>query len=228
MDKEYLTVKDAMAHTGKSEETIRRWIRSIRSQYLINLDDTNEQLAQKATLLRKQNESEPDGAPRQDRHGSPVFDWLLLREALDESFPAAEGQAPPHLFGEDTNDVTQPTGEDTPDHTQSKDDDTHEGLPESTHDNTHQPPEDTNDNHQEQYMWIPREVYQDLLAQLDKKDLQIERKDGQLDGLLDRHREANVLLQGYQRKFGALPAPTTRDEIAIAGNESHDTGDYQQ
>ncbi len=94
MDKEYLTVKDAIAHTGKSEETIRRWIRSIRGQFLIDLGDTNEQLEQKTTFLRKQNEAQPDGAPRQDRHGSPIFDWLLLREALDESFPATEGQAP--------------------------------------------------------------------------------------------------------------------------------------
>ncbi len=179
--------------------------------------------------MRKQNEAQPDGAPRQDRHGSPVFDWLLLREALDESFPAEEGQAPPHPFGEDTNDDTQPTSEDTPDHTQPKEDATHEGAPEGTHDDTRQPSEDTNDSPQDEYMWTPREVYQDLLAQLEKKDSQIERKDGQLDGLLDRHREANVLLQGYQRKFGALPPPTTRDETAEAGKEeSDDAGDYQQ
>ncbi len=224
MDKEYLTVKDAMAHTGKSEETIRRWIRSIRGQFLIDLDDTNEQLAQKTPFLRKQNEAQPDGAPRQDRHGSPVFDWLLLREALDESFPTVDGQAPPHPLDEDTNDDTQPTDEDTPDHPQSKDDVAHEDVPKVTHDNPHQSSEDTNDSPQDEYMWIPREVYQDLLAQLEKKDSQIERKDSQLDGLLDRHREANVLLQGYQRHFGALPAPTGRVREDNLHNEDDEEG----
>ena len=74
MEKEYLTIKDAMAHTSKSEETIRRWIRSVRSQFQIDLDDTNEELEQKTTFLRKQNEAQPDGAARRDKRGLPVFD----------------------------------------------------------------------------------------------------------------------------------------------------------
>ena len=37
--------------------------------------------------------------------------------------------------------------------------------------------------------------------------MDVGRKDGQLDELIERFREANVLLQGYQRHFGALPPP---------------------
>ncbi len=59
MEQKYLTIREAMAHTGKAEETLRRWIRSVRNQFEIDLDDTNEQLEQKTPLLRKQNESTP-------------------------------------------------------------------------------------------------------------------------------------------------------------------------
>ena len=93
MDQEYLTIKEAIAHTGRAEETIRRWIRSVRNQFQVDLDDTNEQLEQKTPLLRKQNESNPDGSPRRDKNGLPVFDWLLQRVALEESFQ--ETPAPP-------------------------------------------------------------------------------------------------------------------------------------
>ena len=86
MENAYLTIKEAIAHIGRSEETIRRWVRSTRAQFLVELSDTNQELEQKAPLLRKQNESQPDGAIRRDRNGLPVFDWLLQRVALEESF----------------------------------------------------------------------------------------------------------------------------------------------
>ena len=60
-----------------------------------------------------------------------------------------------------------------------KNDTPHEGMSEGTRDNTHQPSDDTNDSPQEEYMWMPREVYQDLLMQLQKKDTRMERKDSQ-------------------------------------------------
>ena len=199
MEKEYLTIKDAMAHTDKSEETIRRWIRSVRSQFQIDLDDTNEVLEQKTAFLRKQNKTEPDGAPRRDKHGLPVFDWLLLREALDETFPAEDRQSPtspltayPHPPSAYTNDDAQRTDEDTPDHTQSENGSPDESVSEGTQDNTHQPSE-------EEYLWMPKAVYEGLLSQLEAKDAQLSRKDDQLDAEQERSREHNFLLQGYQR-----------------------------
>lgn len=209
-----------MTHTGKSEETMRRWIRSVRNQFQIDLDDTNEVLEQKTAFLRKQNETQPDGAARRDKHGLPVFDWLLLRGALDETFPAEDRQSPtspltayPHSPSEDTNDDAQRTAEDTPDHTQSEKGSPDESVSEGTQDNTHQPSEDTNDPRQEEYMWMPKAVYEGLLFQLEAKDAQLSRKDNQLDAEQERSREHNFLLQGYQRHFGALPSPTGQADV---------------
>ena len=62
MEQEYLTIKEAMAYTGSSQETIRRWIRTTRAQFLIELGDTNAELEQKTPFLRKQNEMQPDSS----------------------------------------------------------------------------------------------------------------------------------------------------------------------
>ena len=157
------TGTDCPSLIGYSEETIRRWVRSTRAQFLVELSDTNQELEQKIPLLRKQNESQPDGAIRRDRNGLPVFDWLLQRVALEESF--REEGAPPHatpaddpkLSIEGTNDDTQPSGE------------------------------DTDDSPQTEYIRVHREVYRDLIGQLGTKDKQIARKDTQLDNTIQRN-----------------------------------------
>ena len=46
------------------------------------------------------------------------------------------------------------------------------------------------------------------IGQLGTKDKQIARKDTQLDNTFQRNGELNVLLQGYQKRLGALPPPT--------------------
>jgi len=214
MAQEYLTIKEAMVYSGRSEETIRRWIRSTRAQFLIEIEDTNQELEQKTPLLRKQNETHPDGAPRQDRHGVPVFDWLLLRSALDESFheegqpPSADSHQDPHSSNEGTHDHPQ-------DHPQEET----QVVSDPPQEGTQQSGEGGQDDPQDEYMWIPRGTYQALLAQLDTKDKQLERKDDQIDAEQTRNREVNVLLQGYQGKFGALPAPRPDEEPAKSGSE---------
>ena len=211
MENAYLTIKEAIAHTGRSEETIQRWVRSTRAQFLVELSDTNQELEQKTPLLRKQNESQLDGAIRRDRNGLPVFDWLLQRVALEESF--REEGAPPHatpaddpkLSIEGTNDDTQPSGE------------------------------DTDDSPQTEYIRVHREVYRDLIGQLGTKDKQIARKDTQLDNTIQRNGELNVLLQGYQKRLGALPPPTDIRDTSPAKRKKNppptpcnDAGDYRQ
>ena len=199
MENAYLTIKEAIAHTGRSEETIRRWVRSTRAQFLVELSDTNQELEQKTPLLRKQNESQPDGAIRRDRNGLPVFDWLLQRVALEESF--REEGAPltlpqPTILSylyEGTNDDTQPSGE------------------------------DTDDSPQTEYIRVHREVYRDLIGQLGTKDKQIARKDTQLDNTIQRNGELNVLLQGYQKRLGALPPPTDIREHVTGETEEEPT-----
>jgi len=74
MEQDYLTIREAMTYAGTSESSIRRWIRSLRSQYQIERTDTNEQLELKTPLLRKRNEVLPDGTIRMGKHGLPVFD----------------------------------------------------------------------------------------------------------------------------------------------------------
>ena len=189
MENAYLTIKEAMAHTGRSEETIRRWVRHTRAQYQVELDETNDELEPKTHTLRKQNEANPDGSPRRDKHGVPVFEWLLQKTALDESFPADGAQSPPTLLADpphapsvDTDDDTHPVHEDSPAPTQSKTDSPHEIEAEDPNDDTHPAHEDASDPPQEEYLWMPRGVYEGLLAQLEAKDVQLSRKDDQLAG----------------------------------------------
>ena len=229
MENAYLTIKEAIAHTGRSEETIRRWVRSTRAQFLVELSDTNQELEQKTPLLRKQNELQPDGAIRRDRNGLPVFDWLLQRVALEESF--REEGAPPHatpaddpkLSIEGTNDDTQPSGEDTDDSPQTENKDTPKKVGPGAHDDTQPSGEDTDDSPQTEYIRVHREVYRDLIGQLGTKDKQIARKDTQLDNTIQRNGELNVLLQGYQKRLGALPPPTDIREHVTGETEEEPT-----
>jgi len=213
MEQDYLTIKEAMVHTGRSESSIRRWIRALRNQHQIDLDHTNEQLEQTTPHLRKRNELEFNGNPRQDKHGLPVFDWLLLKTSLDEAFPLEGSQLP--------SDNLQPLHDDIPDHSpdggpqnpadspdlgQQKDADIPKVKPAGDNDKV-QSPDDSPASGQEEYIWMPKGMYEGLLEQLGAKDTQLGRKDGQLDELIERFREANILLKGYQRHFGALPPP---------------------
>jgi len=76
---EYLTIRQAAQLFGKSDETIRRFIRLARAMHQVELEDTNEQLEEKTPILRKQNVST-------DKNGVQIFDWLLLKSALEEHF----------------------------------------------------------------------------------------------------------------------------------------------
>ncbi len=89
MEDEYVTIKTAMQLTGKSTETIRRWIRLIRSTYTVNFEDTNHDLEESNAPLRKQN-------VRKDRHGVQQFEWLLSTTTLLESLPRQENPQPLH------------------------------------------------------------------------------------------------------------------------------------
>ena len=142
----------------------------------------------------------------------PVFDWLLFRPALLESFPAEGGQSLFSLGNDDPQSSGEDTNEDTPDPTQSKTEDPDKVADEDTADNPQQGDEDTNAPTQDEYLWIPRAAYEGLLAQLEKKDDQIGRKDTQLEELIERTRETNVLLQGYQKQSGLLPGPAAPGE----------------
>ncbi len=53
MEHEYLTIQEAIPHIGKSEETIRRWVRHTRAQFQVELNETNVELEQKTVILRK-------------------------------------------------------------------------------------------------------------------------------------------------------------------------------
>ena len=76
MDEEYLTIKEAMGRTGKSEATIRRLVRMLRAQYEVGLGDSNDQIIQKTSLLRKRNEST-------DKDEEPIFEWLIAASTLE-------------------------------------------------------------------------------------------------------------------------------------------------
>ena len=69
-------------------------------------------------------------------------------------------------------------------------------------------------------MWMPREVYQDLLMQLQKKDTQMERKDSQLDGLYRQtprsERFAAGLPETLRGAFPRLPATQTSGKKLLA------------
>ena len=76
MADDYLTIKEAMDFTRKSEATLRRLIRSLRAQYDVKLDDTNDRIVEKTSLLRKRDE-------RTDRNKDPVFTWLVAPSAIE-------------------------------------------------------------------------------------------------------------------------------------------------
>ena len=52
MENAYLTIKEAIAHTGQSEETIWRWVRSSSTQFLVELFDANQGLEQKTPFSK--------------------------------------------------------------------------------------------------------------------------------------------------------------------------------
>ena len=87
-----------------------------------------------------------------------------------------------------------------------------------------------------EYIRVHREVYRDLIGQLGTKNKQIARKDTQLDNTIQRNGELNVLLQGYQKRLGALPPPTDiREHVTPAKRKKNppptpcnDAGDYRQ
>ena len=218
MEKEYLTIKEAIAYTGASESSIRRWVRLVRNQYQIELDHTNGQLEQLTPILRKRNELERDGTPRRDKHGLPVFDWLLQKTQLDEVFPNEGGQSigtPPGGPIQQTDDNGR---DNSSDQGQTEHDSGQEAKEQDHPAEGQQATDDSLDSGQSEYLWINREVFQNLLAQLDTKDKQIDRKDGQLDQVIERQRETNVLLQSYQKAFGLLPEPKENQEEGQATN----------
>jgi len=154
-----------------------------------------------------------------------VFDWLLLKTSLDELFPSAGGQPssdnlqqPAADSPDHSPDGGQQNPADSPDTGQPKEDDIQEVKTARVDDDVQQPAADSQDSGQEEYVWMPKGMYEGLLEQLGAKDTQLGRKDGQLDELIERFREANVLLQGYQRHFGALPPPQT-EQSADQQNE---------
>ncbi len=76
MEEEYFTINEAIGRTGKSEATIRRLVRMLRTQYEVGLGDTNDQIIQKTSLLRKRNEST-------DKDEEPIFEWLIAASTLE-------------------------------------------------------------------------------------------------------------------------------------------------
>ena len=130
-----------------------------------------------------------------------MFDWLLLKTSLDEAFPLEGSQLP--------SDNLQPLHDDSPDTGQPKDDEVQKVKTAGADDEVQSPNDNSQANGQEEYVWMPKGMYEGLLEQLGAKGTQLGRKDGQLDELIERFREANVLLQGCQCHFGALPPPQT-------------------
>ena len=208
MENEYVTIKEAEQRTGKSDETIRRWIRFARSGYGVDLEDTDQQLEEKEAPLRKRNVTT-------DKHGVQQFEWLLSTSALLETYAAADSTPP---FQErlplHTEGVNQ-TNEDQHEEPQPDDGDTREGLQEDLHLNGNHPdeePQPANRGSQD-VVDIDREAYQALIAQLQTKDDQLQRKDDQLDAALERGRETNILLKGYQQRLFALGAPIGEEKV---------------
>ena len=120
MEEEYLSIKDAMNRTVKSEVTIRRLVRMLRAQYDVEIGDSNDTSIPKTSLLRKRNEST-------DKDGEPVFEWLVATSALEHLI--ADSQPPSHEVEQ------QIVGQD-----QQVPDDTHKDKPEHSH--TGSQPED--------------------------------------------------------------------------------------
>lgn len=110
MEEEYLSIKDAMNRTGKSEVTIRRLIRMLRMQFSVELGDSNDAIIHKTPLLRKRNESI-------DKDGEPVFEWLVAAPALENLIDNSHSPSP---------DVEQQVAQ----HSQQESDDGREDEPE--------------------------------------------------------------------------------------------------
>lgn len=195
MEDEYVTIKTAMQLTGKSTETIRRWIRLIRSSYTVDLDDTNQDLEESNAPLRKQN-------VRMDKHGVQQFEWLLSTTTLLESFPRQEEPQPPtqkhapaameglqpsdkhpqddlHINNGDPRDDTQ----ETPHHSDA-----------GPHEYGHKEPPSRFDYSQEgpHIMNIDKQVWQTLVEEIRQKNNEIN--------------QLHVMLRSEQLR--TLPAPT--------------------
>ena len=114
MEEEYLSIKDAMNRTGKSEVTIRRLIRMLRTQFSVELADKNDAIIQKTSVLRKRNEST-------DKEGEPVFEWLVAASALEDLID--DSQSPSHDVEQQVAEQGQQTlddgREDEPDHSRA-------------------------------------------------------------------------------------------------------------
>ena len=191
MEDQYLTIKQAMVYTGKSEETVRRFIRSVRERNGVELDDTNEQIKPKTQILRKQNEDF-------DRREEPIWAWLILQSVLEEAFP--------DYYYEGTHSPTQSLLQNSLEDAQSRDEDEHadgqeeqeypqKGSP-SENENTRLEDEESNedtqpsnddshkdsdggthlegDHPQEPTITMPKTTYDALLGELGTKNKQVD------------------------------------------------------
>ena len=192
MEPDYLTVQEAIQHTETSETTIRRWIRMVRSQYSVSLDDTNEQLEAKTPYLRKQN-------IRSDKFGEQLFEWLLYKPALQEFLEKLDGAKdfPGVDHGRDpSQDHTYTKQDDRRDDDHSDDDHEQQGSREDSQpmgdpgQRSNDPGRD--DIHNQSTVNIPQEAFRGLLAELDEKNKQIDR-----------------LHTAPRRRIRYLPLPTT-------------------
>ena len=59
-----------------------------------------------------------------------------------------------------------------------------------------------------------------LRAQMEVKDKQIERMNGQIDDLIERGREDKLLIQNFQRKLGMLPDPNEGGREPFSSSEA--------
>ena len=236
MEDEYLTIPEAMKFTGKSDSTIRRWIRLVRDGYHVSLTDTIEELETKTSFLRKKN-------VRKNRRGVQEFDWLLSKSALGKHFErtvisnnsptddpdqshamtsvaATRGDA--QSTGSDLHTEPQPTlGDPQLSGDPSREDPRVKHA--VSHDDVQQQPED---NHSDQM--TSRDTLNALMAPLDQKDKQIE----QLHGLFDN---AQKLLSQAQKKIPELSAPPSSvtpsnggdaEEVRVGIVREDDSGDF--
>ena len=206
-----------MVHTGRSESSIRRWIRALRNQHQIDLDHTNEQLEQTTPHLRKRNELEFDGTPRQDKHGLPVFDWLLLKSSLEQMFPL-EGSQPPsdnlqppdHDSPDHSPDGGQQNPADSPDTGQPKDDDIQEVKNGGVDDEVKPPSDNSPDSGQNEYISIHKPTWEKTLEQIEESNARDRRKDKQIDEFQKKDRQQTILIAAMAEKLKALPEGIVR------------------
>jgi len=178
MDEDYLTIPEAIEYTGTSDATIKRWIRLVRAQFFIDLEDTNEQLALKTPHLRKEN-------IRRDLHGVQQFAWRLSKAGLKEYF-TREGEA---LHDHREVDQPKPSTEDHLPYEALREED-HNGTQEGV--NPRQDPE-----------IIPTGIYNALLGELEQKNKEINAKDDQIRELhiiLRTEQQRNLLAAPKDRR----------------------------